>query len=166
MNRLDSESDRTGLATARDPFSAGMAKRSSLDEADEVAIGAFDGVTVLVVEDDPVAREALEVIFAYYGARVSSAESMREALALFERDVPSLVVSDIGLRQGDGYMLLRAIRAREQGRRRHIPAIAVSGFPSHATADRARQAGFDAFVRKPVEIKALLKLAHQLAVPH
>jgi CheY-like chemotaxis protein len=127
-----------------------------------IEVGAFDGVRLLLVEDDPIGRESLETIFSHYGAEVMSADSMGAALDLYEKHMPSLVVSDIGLRQGDGYMLLRAIRARERRAGRRIPAIAISGFPSAEIGDGARQAGFDALVRKPIELRGLLTLAHTL----
>jgi CheY-like chemotaxis protein len=134
--------------------------------AHEMSVGDFDGVTVLLVEDDPISLEALELIFAHYGAQVLSAESVRGALQQFEDGTPSLVISDIGLPQGDGYMLLRAIRSREQrDGGGHVPAIAISGFPSRESSERARQAGFDAFLHKPVETSELLKLARAMVAP-
>ena len=140
------------------------ASERSEDGEEEIGFGAFDGVTVLLVEDDPVSREALELILAYYGARVMSAESAEDALECYERNAPTLVVSDIGLPNADGCMLLGAIRARERGLACHTPAIAVSGFPSRESRERVRQAGFDAFLRKPIDVRALLKTAYSLAV--
>ena len=90
-----------------------------------------------------------------YGARCSSSSVQ----------TPTLVVSDIGLPQGDGYMLLRAIRSREQRDGGHVPAIAISGFPSRESGERARQAGFDVFLHKPVETSELLKIARALVAP-
>jgi CheY-like chemotaxis protein len=133
------------------------------DGADEIGVGAFDGVTVLLVEDDPVSRAALELIFSYYGARVTSTESAEDALACYEQSSPSIVVSDIGLPHADGCNLLRAIRAHEWGRGRRTPAIAVSGFPSRDCRERVRQAGFDAFLHKPIDVRALLKTVRALA---
>ena len=131
----------------------------------EISVGDFDGVLILLVEDDPISREALELIFVHYGAEVLSADSVREALQQFEEQAPTLVVSDIGLPQGDGYMLLRAIRSREQRDGGHVPAIAISGFPSRESGERARQAGFDVFLHKPVETSELLKIARGLVAP-
>lgn len=134
--------------------------------ADEIRVGAFDGVTILLVEDDAVSREALALIFAYYGARVISAESAEDALQCYERSAPSVLVSDIGLPKDDGYTLLRAIRALERGRGHRTPAIAVSGFPSRESGELARQAGFDAFLRKPIDVRALLNAVYGLASTH
>lgn len=134
---------------------------SLVSRVDEVPLGALDGVSVLLVEDDPISREALELVLAYYGARIVSAESMREALLRCADTSPSLVVSDIGLGDEDGYALIGAIRAREVGGER-TPAIAISGFPGRETGERARQAGFDAFLPKPIDINALFEVVRML----
>src|SRR5262245_51006968 len=165
MNRSEQHA-RDGIEVGRDvrrrlPASPSAAAPARGDQ-NEIETGVFDGITVLLVEDDPISREALELIFSHYGARVVSAETMWEALRRYELTLPSLLISDIGLPQGDGYMLLRAIRAREGRLRRRVPAIAISGFPSRESGERARQAGFDAFLRKPIEIRDLLQLARAL----
>lgn len=119
------------------------------------------GVTILVVEDDQLSREALELILAHYGATVVSAATVRDALAQFDRFDPTLVVSDIGLPGDDGYSLIRTIRARDLTRSQHTPAIAVSGFGGVEIGERALAAGFDIFLQKPVEVATLIATAAQ-----
>ena len=123
---------------------------------DETSRGAFNGVLVLLVEDDPANREVLEHVLTYYGARIVSADSAQDALTRYEARTPSIVVSDIGLGDEDGCALISAIRAREVGGDR-TPAIAVSGHSSREEGDRARQAGFDAFLPKPIDLGALFR---------
>jgi CheY-like chemotaxis protein len=132
------------------------------EERRTTELGALKGVTVLLVEDDPLSREALELILAYYGARVLCAETAGQALDLYEDGGLSVLVSDIGLPDLDGCALLRAIRARE-GRGCHMPAIALSGYPSRETGQRARSAGYDAFLTKPVPVALLLQTIGELA---
>ena len=122
------------------------------------------GVTVLLVEDDLISREALEMILAYHGARVTSVASAADALAAYEQSLPTVVVSDIGLPKEDGCALLRAIRVREFGRGRHTPAVAISASPRRETSERAHGAGFDVFVPKPLDVPALLRVVHRLTV--
>jgi CheY-like chemotaxis protein len=132
--------------------------------ADEAATTDLSGLHVLLVEDDRLSREALEAIFSYHGARVTSVASAAEALAAFEQTLPGIVISDIGLPAEDGCALLRAIRIREFGRGRHTPAVAISAFPGRETSERAHGAGFDAFFPKPLEVPALLRAMHSLSV--
>jgi len=155
--------DEENRGPARD--TAGRASDGSVRyDPHEIRAGALDGLNVLLVEDDAVSREALELILQYYGAHVVSTTSAVEALESFEHNPPTIVVSDIGLPMQDGCSLLRAIRARERQSGARTPAIAISGFPSTETADRARRAGFDAFLRKPINIRTLLHLVSSLTV--
>lgn len=160
MNPIESLAAASG-STAPRTLPASDA-RATPQGADDFDVGALEGVAILLVEDDRVSREALEFIFTHYGARVISTDSVIEALRSYDQRRPSILVSDIGLPISDGYALLRAIRTREGSRGSRTPAIAVSGYPSGETDQRARQAGFDAFLRKPVEIPRLLKLVADL----
>src|SRR5262245_37854841 len=161
------------LGDAREPFRPQRANhREGVAERDTVAPWAVDeperqdlsGLHVLLVEDDRLSREALETIFSYHGARVTSVASAAEALASYEQTLPSIVISDIGLPAEDGCALLRAIRIREFGRGRHTPAVAISAFPGRETSERAHGAGFDAFFPKPLEVPALLHLMRSFSV--
>lgn len=151
------------------PRHEGAAARFSGDGASSSAdrepeSSDLSGVTVLLVEDDSISREALEMIFAYHGARVTSVGSAADALAAYEQSLPTVVVSDIGLPKEDGCALLRAIRIREFGRGRHTPAVAISAFPGRETGERAHGAGFDVFVPKPLDVPALLRVVRRLTV--
>jgi len=162
----ESVSGPGAMATAeRFAFTAGPSPADGDEGPDQIQIGALVGVSVLVVEDDPLSREALELILSYYGARVASAASVSAALSCYERHPPSVIVSDIGLPDDDGLVLMRTIRAREFGRGRRTPAIAISGFPSRETSEHARGAGFDAFLPKPIDVGALLRMVSSLTSP-
>ena len=123
---------------------------------DSLPIVSLHGATVLLVEDDALNREALELVFSYYGARVVSVDSATAALEQYERAAPAILVSDIVLPDGDGYALLRAIRAGERDLDHRMPAIAISGSLSTDANTRAYAAGFDLFLQKPVDTSALL----------
>src|SRR5438874_2444932 len=71
------------------------------------------GLRVLVVDDDADAREMLTMILEEAGADVTAASSADEAVAVFEGLRPAVVVSDIGMPGGDGYSLIRRLRALE-----------------------------------------------------
>ena len=95
--------------------------------------------------------ELLEIV----GHIVVTAASGAEALALAE-GAPEAFVVDIGLPDLDGYQVARALR--ETPGTRGALLIALSGYGSAEDAQRARDAGFDAHLTKPADIRALLAL--------
>ena len=69
------------------------------------------GVRVLLVEDDDDSRNLLSLVLGRYGAKVIPAASAAEALDSFQQTTPDIIISDIGMVEGDGYALLRKLRA-------------------------------------------------------
>jgi CheY-like chemotaxis protein len=108
-------------------------------------VGSLVGRHVLVVEDDKDARELFCAMLDYEGAMVLGTASAEEALAILRTVRPHAIVVDIMLPGRDGFWLLEQLRSRRPTRR--IPVVAVT-----AVADRegVLNAGFDAFVSKPV----------------
>ncbi len=123
----------------------------------------LDGLTVLFVDDDDDGRELFTRVLASYGARVIPARSAVEALRALDSDKADVLVSDIGLPGYDGYALMRDIRARSAEAGGLIPAIAVTGFMGSDAASRARKAGFQEHLAKPVEPAELAALVGTLA---
>jgi len=105
---------------------------------------------VLVVDDDTDAREMLRTIFEHAGARATVAASASEALALFRRHVPNLLVSDIGMPEKDGCALMREIRLLPDCEGGRVTAVAVTAYASATDRERALAAGFDVFFVKPL----------------
>jgi PAS domain S-box-containing protein len=113
------------------------------------------GLHVLAVDDDADARELLRLAFRQAGAEVTVAESARAALAALEATAPDVLVSDIGMPDGDGYDLLERMRAAERGSR--LPAVALTAYARPEDRDRAIRAGFQLHVPKPIEPAALVR---------
>ena len=124
--------------------------------------GGHDGeerlerTTVLLVEDDAATREVLAALLTCYGASVVSTDSVAGALRQLDALQPSVLISDIGLPDDDGYALIDRVRRREGRSLQHLPALAISGYGGDVD-ERARAAGFDAFLAKPVDTGALLQ---------
>lgn len=112
----------------------------------------LDGVTVLVVDDDSDSRGLIRRILEGCRARVLTAGSAEEALAVLRAQGPDVLVSDIGMPDVDGYELLRRVRA--EGNK--IPAIALTAFARSEDRTKALLAGFAIHVAKPVEPEELL----------
>ena len=114
-----------------------------------VGPSSLAGMRVLVVDDDPDARELLRVMLGNYGANVATAGSVEEAMESISRQAPDILVSDIGLPTEDGYALIRRIRGAPETSR--LPALALTAYATAADHRRALEAGFQKHVTKPVE---------------
>ncbi|MFI5325349.1 MAG: ATP-binding protein [Candidatus Rokuibacteriota bacterium] len=116
----------------------------------------LSGIKVLVVDDQPDARDMIRRVLEDCEADVATAGSAAEALRAVEECRPDVLVSDIGMPDMDGYELLRRIRALGSPPGGHLPAIALTAFARSEDRTRALRAGFLAHVAKPVEPSELL----------
>ncbi len=114
------------------------------------------GLTVLVVDDDPDARELVRTLLARADAAIRTAASADEALELLRGDKPDLLLCDIGMPGRDGYQLIRAIRALPVSDGGKIPAIALTAFARSEDRTRALLAGFQVHVAKPIDPQELV----------
>jgi CheY-like chemotaxis protein/two-component sensor histidine kinase len=122
----------------------------------------LQGVDLLLVEDDPMAREATARLLEQYGAVVRAVGSAALAREAFEHRRPDMIVADIGMPDEDGCALLAQLRrVEEQQRSVRVPAIAVTAFARTEDRERALAAGFDEYLTKPVEAERLVRLLKQ-----
>jgi len=114
------------------------------------------GVKVLVVDDEPDARDLIRQLLAECHADVHTAASAAEAMLAFQSIRPDLLLSDIGMPGRDGYQLIRDIRrlAPEAGGR--TPAIALTAFARSEDRTRAMLSGYQVHVSKPIESHELI----------
>jgi PAS domain S-box-containing protein len=125
----------------------------------------LSGVRVLVVEDEAGARELLVKVLCVAGAETRAAASSSEALDLLGRWHPDIVLSDLGMRGDDGYVLIRAVRSLPAERGGCVPAAALTVATEPLARSRAAAAGYDAQLAKPVEPVALLATVARLVQP-
>ena len=131
-----------------------MAQTGADDLAD------LSGVRVLVIDDAPDTLDVLEQILSYSGAATMTAPGASAALALLEREVPDVIVSDVGMPEVDGFELMRRIRRRAATA--DVPAIALTAFTRQDDRAKALQAGFTDYLAKPVEPAALAAAIRRL----
>jgi len=105
----------------------------------------ISGETILVVDDDPYIREALEDRLASLGYQVMLAADGNDALDLFERDRPQLVLLDIELPGIKGIDVLKEIRRRDI----EVPVIMITAYGSIDLAVEAMKQGAYDFIPKP-----------------
>ena len=111
---------------------------------------ALHDALVLAVDDDPEMRELIALILGGYVREVVVAGSVEEALRLLDCVRPALIVSDISMPDRDGYDLIRQVRATADNRT--TPAVALSAYSQDGCRDAALAAGFDMFLRKPLDV--------------
>jgi CheY-like chemotaxis protein len=113
------------------------------------------GARILVVEDDPDTREMIAELSRQEGAVIFEAASGAQGFDLFSRERPDVVVSDLWMPGGDGYEMIRRIRALSPERGGLTPAIAISASENMRSA---LLAGFHSFAGKPFEIESLFEV--------
>ena len=123
----------------------------------------LDGLRVLIVDDEPEARELIAAILQGQGARVDQAASAAEALRSFALARPDVLVSDIGMPDEDGYTLLRQVRFLSREHTRQVPALALTAYAARQDAAQAVLAGFQLHLAKPVVPARLIDAVARLA---
>ncbi len=113
---------------------------------------------ILVVEDHGDTSRVMARLLQSHGHEVRVAEGVRTALAVAESETIDLVISDIGLPDGNGHDLMRQIQAIRPTR-----GIALSGYGSSEDVRQAKDAGFAAHVTKPVDFIKLKTLIDEVA---
>lgn len=105
---------------------------------------------ILLVEDNRSSLLVMQRILAQDGHAVTSASSQTEALAKVASETFDLVISDIGLPDGDGRQLMRILKERYR-----LTGIALSGYATESDAQRSIDAGFRLHLTKPVRVTTL-----------
>jgi CheY-like chemotaxis protein len=117
----------------------------------------------LVVDDSPDVADMLTIVLRQAGYEVETAYSAAQALmAAFARRF-DVIISDIGMPGMDGYDLIRALRAHEDGTGRTLPAVAVTAFAREEDRQRVLREGFSEHVPKPVNTARLIAVLRELS---
>jgi CheY-like chemotaxis protein len=115
---------------------------------------------VLVVDDNPVNLKLLVYLLTARGYEVRTAADATAALAEVREYPPRLILMDLQLPGMDGLELTRRLKADDATR--NIVVVAVTSYAMKGDEDRARAAGCDGYVAKPVDTRALPGLVASL----
>ena len=122
--------------------------------------------TVLIIDDEPIARAGLEALLAGEGYRLEFATNGQEGLAMAAELVPDVILLDIMMPDMDGYEVCR--RLRDTPRLRSIPIIIISALSDKESLVRGLDAGGDEFLSKPVtglelraRVRSMLRIRRQ-----
>ncbi|HEY9879290.1 MAG TPA: ATP-binding protein [Leptolyngbyaceae cyanobacterium] len=145
-----------------------LSTEPEIGQSDGPQQGELDltGICVLVVDDEPDAREFLTVLLRQYGAEVLTVASAAEVLSALESSQPDVLVSDVGMPEVDGYTLIRQIRALPPEKGGQIPAIALTAYAREEDQQQALASGFQQHLSKPVDLDQLISSVWKLSKSH
>jgi CheY-like chemotaxis protein len=115
-----------------------------------------------VVDDELDSLDFLAFVLEQAGAEVAATTSAREALQILTQFKPDILVSDIGMPETDGYMLMRQIRALESEPEKKIIAIALTAYAGEVNQKQALAVGFQQHIAKPVTPEILVEAIRTL----
>ncbi|MFN6531361.1 ATP-binding protein [Nostoc sp. ChiSLP03a] len=115
------------------------------------------GIQILVVDDDDDTRDFHTFVLEQAGAMVTAVTSAKEALQILAESEPDMLLSDIGMPEMDGYMLMRQVKALQANQAKQIPAIALTAYAGEINQQQALESGFQKHLSKPVEPEELIK---------
>ena len=123
---------------------------------------SLEGIRVLVVDDDRDTRELIVEMLRERRAEAAAVSSMTEGLRSISAFRPHVIVSDIGMPTDDGYAFVERLRSLDASEGGRIPAIALTAFAAPQDRERALEAGFNAYMAKPVASSELATLIVKL----
>lgn len=118
---------------------------------------------ILVAEDSPVNLALLTDLLELHGHEVLVARDGAEALEAARRERPDLVLLDLMMPRVDGFTVARALKGDPATR--GLPVVALTALAMDGDERRAREAGCDAYVTKPIDTRALPGLLAGLLAP-
>jgi PAS domain S-box-containing protein len=124
---------------------------------------SLQGVSVMLVEDEPDSREVLATALELAGASVVAEATVREALDSLEQRRPDVIVCDIGLPGEDGFNFITELRSRTTKTGGLIPAAALTAYTRPEDRLRALEAGYQIHLAKPIEPSELVAAVATLA---
>ena len=131
------------------------AKNQALGLSSEGA--ALAGLRILVVDDEIDSRNFVAFVLEQEQAEVLALSSASEALYELEQYNPDVLLTDIGMPDMDGYMLIRQVRTRSPEQGGQVVAIALTAYASDYDQQQTLEAGFEHHLAKPIEPDELIK---------
>jgi signal transduction histidine kinase/DNA-binding response OmpR family regulator len=123
-----------------------------------------EGLRVLVLDDEPDARELLRALLESCKIEVTTASTAADAFDVVRRMNVDVVLSDIAMPVEDGLSFIRRVRALSRDEGGRVPAVALTAYARLEDRTRALRAGFNSHVAKPVEASELLAVLTSLVI--
>lgn len=107
------------------------------------------GERILLVEDNPMNRRVSQFLLKAQGYIVDEARDAQEALGMLKARLPDLILMDLQLPGMDGYAATKLIK--QDAATKDIPVVALTAYAMSGDAERAREAGCDGYITKPID---------------
>lgn len=127
-----------------------------LSQEDKTDFNIFNGLTIIVVDDNEDILVLITYILESYGIEVLTVSSASAALRIIQQSRVDLLISDIAMPEEDGYSLIEKVRLLTPTPIREIPAIALTAYADKQTHEKAVKSGFQICLNKPCSKEQLL----------
>ena len=135
------------------------------EEQKEVSEKSIKGLHILLAEDNELNMEIAEFMLQNEGADVTKAWNGQEAVELFRKSEPGefdVILMDIMMPVMNGYEAAKTIRSLNREEAKEVPIIAMTANAFTEDRIKAKEAGMDEHVAKPVDMELLIKVIHRL----
>jgi signal transduction histidine kinase/ActR/RegA family two-component response regulator len=139
------------------------AASAQVPEISSTDMYALDGLRVLLVDDEPEARQIISTVITRTGAEVRTCESAHEALAKLSEWKPDVILSDIAMPEEDGYSFIRKVRSLPRDKGGETPAAALTAYARDIDRRQALAAGYQMHIAKPIGAGQLVTMIARLA---
>ena len=124
---------------------------------------SLDGLRVLLVDDEPEAREIISTVITRTGAEVTTCTTATEALAKLAEWKPDVILSDIAMPDEDGYSFIGKVRSLPRDKGGETPAAALTAYARDVDRRQALAAGYQMHIAKPIGASQLVNMVARLA---
>ena len=124
---------------------------------------SLDGLRVLLVDDEPEARQIISTVITRTGAEVKTCNSASEALAKLVEWKPDVILSDIAMPDEDGYSFIGKVRSLPRDKGGETPAAALTAYARDVDRRQALDAGYQMHIAKPIAAGQLVMMIARLA---
>src|SRR5689334_15223 len=132
-------------------------------EMSALEIQSFDGLRVLLVDDEAEAREIISTVITRTGGEVTACKSASEALAMLLEWKPDVILSDIAMPDEDGYSFIGKVRSLPREKGGATPAAALTAYARDVDRSQALAAGYQMHIAKPIAATQLVTIVARLA---
>jgi signal transduction histidine kinase len=166
---VSAQSDGVGkgaMFSATFPLLADRTAPASVAQVQEISPAegySLDGLRVLLVDDEPEARQIISTVITRTGAEVKTCNSAHEALAKLSEWKPDVILSDIAMPDQDGYSFIRQVRSLPRDKGGDTPAAALTAYARDIDRRQALAAGYQMHIAKPIGASQLVTMIARLA---